>query len=90
LRRRHRGHIGLTRTGRAWRRHAGTKLAQPLLKLAIAVLQFLVLAGELAQLVLKPLDTHLGIRIIRLRECLRRPRKLRRERNSASQFQKMG
>ncbi|MHC2743323.1 hypothetical protein ACVMFA_009132 [Bradyrhizobium liaoningense] len=41
---------------------------QPLLELAIAILQLFVLAGELAQLVLQPLDPHLGVGIIRLRE----------------------
>ena len=47
---------------------ASAKLPQPLFELAVAVLQFLVLAGELAQLVLQPLDAHFRIRIIRLRE----------------------
>jgi hypothetical protein len=53
-------------------------------------LQFLVLTGELPQLVLQPLDAHLGVRVIRLRERVCGPRKLCGERDSAGQFQKMG
>src|SRR5262249_5204600 len=48
-------------------RGRAAELAQPLLELTVAILQFLVLAGELAQLLLQPLDAHLRIRIIRLR-----------------------
>jgi hypothetical protein len=42
-------------------------LPQPLLKLAVAILQFLILAGQLPQLVFKPLDPHFEIGIVGLR-----------------------
>ena len=58
------------RTGR--RLHAALQLPQPILELAIAILQFLVLAGELAKLLFQLLDAQLRIRIIRLRQRLRR------------------
>ncbi|MEY9293649.1 hypothetical protein ABH979_006723 [Bradyrhizobium ottawaense] len=47
---------------------AALERPQPLFELAVAVLQLFVLASELAQLVLQPLDPHLGIGIIRLRK----------------------
>ena len=40
------------------------ELAQPFLKLAVSVLQFLVLAGELPQLALEPLDPHIRVGIV--------------------------
>ena len=43
------------------------ELPQPLLKLAVAILQLLVLAGQLPQLVFKPLDPHLEVGIVGLR-----------------------
>jgi hypothetical protein len=58
-------------------------LAQPLLELAVAVLQFLVLASQLAELALQPLDPHLHVGVIGLRLGLRRAlrRTLPRERD---------
>lgn len=41
--------------------HAALQLPQPILELAIAVLQFLVLAGELAKLLFQLLDAQLRI-----------------------------
>ena len=49
----------------------GAELAQPLFELTVAVLQFLVLAGELPQLVLKLLNSHFRVDIVGLREGLR-------------------
>ena len=46
---------------------AAAELPQPLLELAVAILQLLVLAGQLPQLVFEPLDPHLEIGIIGLR-----------------------
>ena len=66
MRGRHRGDVRLScrrRRGRCCRRR-GTELAQPLLKLAVTVLQFLVLAGELPKLVLQPLDAHFEVGIL--------------------------
>ena len=44
------------------------KLPQPLLELAVAVLQLLVLAGQLPQLVFQPLDPHFSVGIVGLRD----------------------
>jgi hypothetical protein len=44
------------------------KLPQTLFELAVAILQLFILAGQLPQLVLEPLDTQLRIGIIGLRE----------------------
>ena len=55
----------------AGRRRRGAELAQPILELAVAVLQFLVLAGQLAELVFQPLDPHLQIGVVGLRLALR-------------------
>ena len=64
------GHVGLrglaTRRGRR-----GAKLTQPILELAVTVLQFLVLAGQLPELAFQPLDPHLHITVVRLRLALR-------------------
>ncbi len=66
------GHVRLRSRGLATRRgRCGAKLAQPILKLAVAVLQFLVLAGQLPELVFQPLDPHFQIGVIRLRRDLR-------------------
>ena len=51
---------------RGCRLRAALQRPQALLELPVAVLQFLVLAGELAQPVLEPLDPHLRIGIIGL------------------------
>jgi hypothetical protein len=64
---RHGSDIGLDRRLPGCGLRTAFERPQALLELAIAVLQFFVLAGELAQLVLQPLDPHLGI-IVRLRE----------------------
>jgi len=48
--------------------HAGLKLPQALFELAVAILQLFVLAGQLPQLILEPLDAHFRIDIIGLRE----------------------
>jgi hypothetical protein len=45
-------------------------LPQALLELAVAELQLLILAGELPQLILQPLDPQFRILVIRLRESL--------------------
>ena len=66
------------------------ELPQPLFELAVAVLQFLVLAGELSQLVFKPLDAHFGVGIIGLRRCLRRQRQHRGNRRGAGKLKKSG
>ena len=74
--RRRRGHArlgdrGLT-AGAAWR--AALKRSQAILELPVAVLQFLVLAGQLPQLVLKLLDAHFRIDVIGLRRlCANQP-----------------
>ena len=72
--RRRRGHAGLRHrrlAARCGRR--GAKLAQPILKLAVAILQFLVLAGQLPELVFQPLNPHFQVGVIRLRLDLRGP-----------------
>ncbi|GAB9081032.1 hypothetical protein BDS110ZK12_33890 [Bradyrhizobium diazoefficiens] len=62
---------------------------QALFELAVAVLQFFVLAGELAQLVLQPLDPHLGV-IVRLREDRRTQGEQRGGRHGAGKDLKSG
>ena len=49
----------------------GAKLAQPILELAVAILQFLVLAGQLPELVFQPLDSHFQVGVVGLRRGLR-------------------
>ena len=68
-RRRYRGNARLGHQGLAGRRNCRrtAELPQALLELAVAILQFLVLAGQLPQLVLKPLDPHLEVGIVGLR-----------------------
>ena len=67
---RRRGHAGLSHRGLAGGGcgRIATELAQAVLELAVAVLQFLVLAGQLPELVFQPLDPHLQIGIIGLRK----------------------
>jgi hypothetical protein len=80
-RRRHGGRAGLWlgHLRRLAGRLSGTlDMPQTLLELAIAVLQFLVLAGQLAQLGFKPLESRLGI--VHLRPCLRTERQHSRKR----------
>ena len=66
---RRRGDAGLGRRRLAGRGcgRAAAELPQALLELAVAILQFLVLAGELPQLVLEPLDPHIRVGIVGLR-----------------------
>ena len=99
LRRRQRGDIGL---GDGGRRSAGSALGaalkqpQALFELPVAILQFLVLAGELPQLILELLNPHLRIDIVGLRQ--RRRRRTRpantapasRRRRGAGNFMKSG
>jgi hypothetical protein len=47
------------------------KQSQPLLELAVAVLQLLILAGELPKLIFKLLDSNLGVDLVRLWQGLR-------------------
>ena len=58
------GHVrlGWRRCGRCWWR--GAKLTQPLFELPVAILQFLVLAGDLPELVLQPLDAQFEVGIL--------------------------
>ena len=56
------GNAGFGRRGTG----RGAKLAQPLFKLPVAVLQFLVLAGDLPKLVLQPLDAYFEVGILRM------------------------
>ena len=60
---------GHRRLGRRALRRRRAELPQPLLELAVAVLQFLVLAGQLPQLVFQPLDPHLEVGIVGLRDA---------------------
>ncbi|MGY3456227.1 hypothetical protein ACVWW5_001677 [Bradyrhizobium sp. LM3.4] len=69
---------------------AALERPQPVLELAVAILQLFVLAGELAQLVLQPLDPHLGICIVRLREGGRARREQRGDRHGAGKDLKSG
>ena len=86
LRRRHGRHIALARRSR----RGPAELPQPLFELAVAVLQFLVLAGELAQLVLQLLDAHFRVGVIRLRQGLRGYRKSHGDRRDARHFEEFG
>ena len=64
---RRRSSAGLGGSDRGTGRHTPLSLLEPLLKQAVLVLQFLVLAGDLPEPVLKLLDPHLRIaRTIRL------------------------
>jgi len=69
---RSRGHVGLRhRRLAAWRRRRGAELAQPVFELPVAELEFLVLAGQLPELVFQPLDPHFQIGVVRLHLALR-------------------
>ena len=69
---RRRGHVGLRHRRLAARRgRRGAKLAQPLFELPVAVLQLLVLAGQLPELVFQPLDPHFQIGVVGLHLALR-------------------
>ena len=70
--------------------HAALQLPQPILELAIAILQFLVLAGELAKLLFQLLDAQLRIRIIRLRQRRRRQGDQRDDRGCDCKLLKSG
>ena len=85
--RRRRGHAGLGdgRLAAGCRRRAA-ELPQALFELAVAVLQFLVLAGQLPQLVFQPLDPHFRIGIVGLRESLGRQSQHRGNRRSAGRL----
>jgi hypothetical protein len=69
LDRRRRGHVGLgdgrLTDGGAWR--PTLKRPQALLELPVAVLQFLVLAGELPQLIFELLNSHFRVDVVGLR-----------------------
>jgi len=73
LHRRRRGNVGLgdgrLTDGRA--RRAALKRPQAILELPVAVLQFLILSGELPQLILKLLNSHFRVDVIGLRQRLR-------------------
>jgi hypothetical protein len=77
---RQRARIGLSDVGLTGARGASRCLAtslkrsQTLFELAIAILQFLVLPGELAQLIFKLLNPHLRVDLIGLRLVLRQGR----------------
>ncbi len=70
--------------------HAALKLPQALFELAVAILQLFVLAGQLAQLVLEPLDVQFGIVIIGLCESGGIERQQRDERCGASHMNETG
>ena len=62
LNRRWRGsHARLRRCGLAARCWCCTELTQPLFELPVAVLQFLVLPGQLTELLFQPLDPHFRV-----------------------------
>src|SRR5579859_124235 len=86
LRRRRRGDAGLLPLRRLW---VGPELPQLLLEQLIAVLQFLVLPGELPKLLFQLLDAHLRIRIIRLSKGLRRQKDQRGDRRGAGQLEEI-
>ena len=69
---------------------AALQRPQALLELPVAVLQFLVLAGELPQLILELLDAHFRVGIVGLRQHLRRQRQHRGDRHGAGSSMKSG
>ena len=75
LRRWHDGDVRLVTCLRSRRSRRGPELPQPLLELTVAILQFLVLAGERPKLLFQLLDSQLRVLIIRLCKSLRRQRK---------------
>jgi hypothetical protein len=79
------GDGGLT-AGGGWR--AALKRPQAVFELPVAVLQLLILAGELPQLILKLLNSH--FRIIGLRRYLRGQRQHRGDGRGARNSMKSG
>jgi hypothetical protein len=73
------GNVGLGDGGLSAGRglRAALKRPQALFELPVAVLQLLILAGELPQLILKLLDPHFRVGILGLRERLRAKRQHR-------------
>jgi hypothetical protein len=69
-------------------RCAAAELAQPVLELPVAVLQFLVLAGELTELAFQPLDPQ--FKIIGLGKGLRRDGERRGEHHGPGNHMKSG
>jgi hypothetical protein len=93
------GDAGLNQVGRGGglsaggRRGATLQRPQTVFELAVAVLQLLVLAGELPQLVLELLNAHFRIRILRKGpggQGLRRQHQHRGDRRGAGSFMKSG
>jgi hypothetical protein len=91
------GIIGLSdgRQSAGSRLGASLKLPQALFELPVAVLQLFVLAGELPQLIFKPLNADLGVDIVGLRQGqraqgLRAQTEHRGQRRSARNFMKSG
>src|SRR5439155_232660 len=66
------------------------ELAQAILELPVAVLQFLVLPGELAKLVFQPLDPQFRVAIVGLGEGGRGKRERRGERHDPGNHMKSG
>ena len=66
------GACGNTRLGRRLTccRYAALQLAQSFFQLTVAILKFLVLPGQLPELILQPLDPDLRVLVIRLRKRL--------------------
>jgi hypothetical protein len=69
---------------------AAPELPQALLELPVAILQLLVLAGDLPQLILKLLNSHFRVDIVGLRKCLRAKRQHRGENRGAGNSMKSG
>ena len=69
---------------------AAAELAQAILELPVAVLQFLVLPGELAKLVFQPLDPQFRVAIVGLGEGGRGKRERRGERHGPGNHMKSG
>jgi hypothetical protein len=92
LRRGRSRHAGLGsdrgRSGRAL--HAALELPQAFFELTIAVLQLLVLAGQLPQLVFQLLDAHFRISIIGLGKTGGRQREQRGERRGDGHVMQTG
>ena len=92
LHRRRRGDAGLGdgRLSAGGGLRAALKLPQALFELPVAVLQLLVLAGELPQLVLELLDAHFRVGSSDCAERLRRQRQHRGDRRGAGNSMKSG
>ena len=74
----------------AGRVRRGAELPHSLFELAVAVLQLLVLTGQLPQLAFQPLDPHFLVGIVGLRESLGRQRQHRGDGRSAGCIEKSG